>query len=517
MTLSRGFPIIVACVTLLATPGVQAQVVPPPERKRFEPTAVIALAFSPDGKTVAAVTADGAARFWDAASGKERLKWEAHKGGAYAAAFSPDGKVFATAGHDKLIRLWDEEGKERARLAGHEKEIACVAFSPDGKTLVSGGLDGTIRFWGLGTGKEQRKVQAHGEGVLSLRYSQDGKVLASAGMMRSVVANIDLVHADRPILWDGPTGRELRKLEAEAGVADLTADGRALATLGYKTVVEQRADGGITLKQTMHFGILDAFTGRPLFKLSPAVCSCFAFSPDGRALATADNFDTVQLWELATGKEAAKRKKEPGGVLLFSPDGQRLATGTKEGRVVILDVHRPEPLPKDLDKLWDVLGGDDAAAAHLAIGSLTADPARAVAFLKDRLKPAVAKVDPQQVRKLIADLDHEDFATRESATRELTKLADDAEPMLREVLASGKPSLETGKRLEAVLAVVKPRLPVAGEALRSVRCIQVLEGIGTREAREVLEQLAGGAPGARQTQEAKLALERLARRTAASR
>src|SRR5262249_28782096 len=92
----------------------------------------------------------------------------------------------------------------------------------------------------------------------------------------------------------------------------------------------------------------------------------------------------------------------------------------------------------------------------------------------------------------------------ESATALLRKALDD------------KQSLEVRRRLEDLLAHGPKPLPT-GEALRQMRALEVLEMIGTPEARQVLGALARGAPGARMTQEASAALERLARQTAKSR
>jgi WD40 repeat protein len=64
-----------------------------------------------------------------------------------AVAFAPDGKTVASAGKDRLVRLWDfATGRELRRFAGHGEQVECVLFTRDGKTLVSGAYDGTIRF-----------------------------------------------------------------------------------------------------------------------------------------------------------------------------------------------------------------------------------------------------------------------------------------------------------------------------------------------------------------------------------
>jgi hypothetical protein len=167
--------------------------------------------------------------------------------------------------------------------------------------------------------------------------------------------------------------------------------------------------------------------------------------------------------------------------------------------------------PGDLEALWKTLAGEDARRAHQATWALAATPEKAVPWLANRLRPAPAP-DRERIGQLIADLGADQFAVREGAVRDLEQLGDQAVPALRQLL-HGKPSLEARRRAEALLAgreVVRSR-----EALRAVRAIQTLERIGSREARVVLEGVAKGAPEARQTQEAKASLERLAKRGAA--
>src|SRR5262249_11604410 len=113
---------------------------------------------------------------------------------------------------------------------------------------------------------------------------------------------------------------------------------------------------------------------------------------------------------------------------------------------------------------------------------------------------------------LIADLDSDRFAVRQKATEELERLEELAAPALRQAL-EGKPSLEAGRRIRALLERVRTIPP--RESLRGLRAIETLECIGTPDAQQVLKSLAQGTPEARLTQEAKAALQRLAKRPAA--
>jgi HEAT repeat protein len=141
---------------------------------------------------------------------------------------------------------------------------------------------------------------------------------------------------------------------------------------------------------------------------------------------------------------------------------------------------------------------------------MVAEGDRAVSFLKERLPPADG--NPERIRQLIRDLDHQRFAVREKATRELERLGPVAEPALRNALQKTH-SPEVRTRVTAILARQKATTPLAGSAeeLRTVRSVQVLEYIGSAGARDVLQSLAGGAERARITQEARAALKRLSR------
>jgi len=163
----------------------------------------------------------------------------------------------------------------------------------------------------------------------------------------------------------------------------------------------------------------------------------------------------------------------------------------------------------DLAALWSDLASDDAAKAYKAIWKLVSGAKQSVPFLAEKLK-AAAGVDAQRVEQLIKALDSDKFAEREQAVAELEKLAERAEPALKKLLEE-QPSPEARRRAEAILA--KLGGPVtSSEQLRALRAIEALEHIGTPEARQVLERLATGAAGARETADAKRSVERLKRK-----
>jgi hypothetical protein len=200
--------------------------------------------------------------------------------------------------------------------------------------------------------------------------------------------------------------------------------------------------------------------------------------------------------------------------LAFSADGKRLATAGPDGAIVWDLTQDEKPLPKDLkltakelDGLWSDLGGTDGNKVYAAVRMLRADPEHAIPFLRERLKPPSEGLDEKKVKKLIADLDADEFQVREAAAKELAKIGKPAESLLRAALA-GSPSAEVKGRVERLLQAIGEE-SLTPEQQRDVRAVRVLEQAGTPEARKLLETLTGGSATWWVMREAKAALERL--------
>ena len=171
-----------------------------------------------------------------------RPKWS-HMGlgeQACALAFSPDGKTLARAGW-KTVTLWRAEDGEPIRTLHPTKgTIFALAFTPDGQTLVGGGniptadinhQAGLVTLWNVETGEIIHTLEGHRGGVHAVAMAPDGKTVASGGD-GPVLA---LPGATRVIsevrLWDIATGRLLRTFHGESGVVRGLAfapDGRRL-------------------------------------------------------------------------------------------------------------------------------------------------------------------------------------------------------------------------------------------------------------------------------------------------
>jgi hypothetical protein len=242
-------------------------------------------------------------------------------------------------------------------------------------------------------------------------------------------------------------------------------------------------------------------------------------SPDGRTLYL--SFDTCEVvaFEVATGQPRRNLYGHGSfvGSLAMTPDGRRLIAGCNDASAYLWDATparaakpRKEPLTAaGADELWAALGGPEAQPAYAAMADLAAAPDRAVALVRRELKPAPAAPTNAELDRAFADLDNEDFATREKTSRRLAEWGELAVPGVRKRLAKAE-SAEVRRRALDFLdrfdpATLKP------DRLRQLRAVELLEGVATPAAKELLSELAKGAAEAPLSREAAAALERLRR------
>ena len=185
---------------------------------------VLDLAFSPDGRVLAASCQAGEVKVFDPANGQELARLEGGPDPVPCLAFSPDSRLLATACGDQ-IRLWAAGTYRLVRtITGRHEPIQALAFSPDGRLLASGSQDCRIRVWQADGATSPLTLPGHVDPVTALAFSpDDGRTLASASWDRTVR------------LWHLRTAQELLRLEAHTGKVHAVAfspDSTTLASGG---------------------------------------------------------------------------------------------------------------------------------------------------------------------------------------------------------------------------------------------------------------------------------------------
>jgi WD40 repeat protein len=501
---------------------------------------VYSVAFSPDGKTLAGCV-NNAVRLWDAETGEERLPRDGHRAAVDALALSPDGTWLASGDEDGTVLLWDlRSGKVRQALATSEERwmggrepladwVCSLGVSRDGKTLAAGCYHGTVFLWETASGKVLRTLEAD-RAVFSVVFPPVGGGLVLGGSVlcsqsetgqetMRFMGHDNLVYSvalspdgmtlysgsrDKTIrLWKAETGKEYFRLEghtASVCAIALAADGRTLASAGE--------DGSLLLWELA--------TGRRIFVLEghkEAVLSV-VISPDGRTLVSGGADGSIRLWETGVGKPFHRLDGNGGAVraLAVSRDGKSLASAHANSTVLVWDmasIRHPATWSSAVPSTavcWDLLASADADRAWPVIRHYMSD----VTFLREHLKPI--PVDEKRIRQAVRELDHEEIAVREKAAQALLEMGEIASIAIARAM-HGTDSAEVKTRCETIFEAIDRPFPVTGsELLRRWRAIQVLERIGSPEAREVLDMLAKESTSLRERREAQAAIDRLDKR-----
>ncbi|WP_237396699.1 hypothetical protein [Okeania sp. KiyG1] len=309
---------------------------------------VMGVAFSPDGETIASASRDNTVTLWKQ---KEQLlqTLQGHDDLVIGVAFSPDGEVIASASHDNTVKLWNRQGKLLQTLNGHDNWVNGVAFSPDGEIIASASSDKTVKLWNR-QGKLLQTLNGHNNWVNGVAFSPDGEIIASASSDKTVK------------LWNrqGQLLQTLTGHEYSVFSVALSNDGETIAsTSSDKTVklwnlkrkelqtlthhqnwvngVAFSPDGGIIASASSDKTVkLWNRQGQLLQTLTGHEYSVFgvAFSPDGETIASTSTDDTVKLWNLQgqllqtlTGHENEIYS------VAFSPDGEIIATASADNTV----------------------------------------------------------------------------------------------------------------------------------------------------------------------------------------
>ena len=237
---------------------------------------VVSLAFSHDGRLVAATGNARETVVWNAATRKiVKLLGPADPMGNLGVAFSPDDRLLGTAGIDGKVRLYD---LRTTRLTGSMEgngSLQDLDFSSDGKRIAAAGLGGDIAIWNLARPTLERTIH-HKDAILSIRFSPDGKEIATGDLP----GNVDF--------WNATTGRQV---------------GRALGS-----------QNGYVLSVT--------------------------YNPSGTEVVSTSSDGKLRLWDLASGKliGAPLPGADTGGWGTFLPNGKQVIAVFGSGTGVVWNV-----------------------------------------------------------------------------------------------------------------------------------------------------------------------------------
>ncbi len=317
--------------------------------------AVLALAFSPDGHSLASAGSDQVICLWDLSQRRPRLRLTGHSAAVTAVAFSPDGRRLASGSLDGTVRLWDPaDGRMLREITGHRGEVFTVAFHPLRPELAVGTRlsrqpteAGEIQVWNVETGRALRSLTGHHGAVNCVAFSPDGQLLASASEDQTIV------------LWNDHDGKPAHTLSlAQAGAPARTAN-RMLRFRDVKTGQESSLLLHVSSAQRLRFsrdgkrlaaavadGTVhwwDVSTTKEGISLAAheGAAYAIAINPSGTVVASAGMDRVVKLSSMATGSELGSYLGHRSQIneLAYSPDGKWLASGDDDG---LIKLWRPD-------------------------------------------------------------------------------------------------------------------------------------------------------------------------------
>jgi RNA polymerase sigma factor (sigma-70 family) len=527
------------------------------------------LAYSPDGKYLATASEDRTVWLREAATGRPLFHFQEPTNQVVHLAFSPDSKTLAAPGVQQEVWLWDTatgkllhhlkyDVRNRAGggfLESDDTSRSFVCFSPDGSECHRFSTSRTFSLISWNTNTGQQVFQCR-----SLRLADTAtRGSAADGGMRPLPTTIYLtwvaVTADlqrmaismreTTVLLPKGFARTLAGVpvfrnepppdsffQRLRGSSRPTPEENILLSTPPVAPLFFSPDGSLLATGRQGNGpacLWDTATGkllRPLQGMTNYV-ETMAFSADGQYLAVPDNSQNsyaVKIFATASGKPCLQLKMPtPAVTLAFSPDRRRLATGHADSTVLVWDIPAvlspvtlttpaAAPARTGLDLLWEEMGLVYATQAQAAVQKMIDQPGPAVAFLATKLKPSKART-AEEVKQIMLGLDGNSEVQEKAVQQAWEVLANNDETALEQLrrFSPSSPSLQVAELVETLR---RPSAVVTfPPVLQRLRAIQVLERIGTPEARKLLETLSGGMATGRDTRAARAALERLQRKT----
>ena len=285
---------------------------------RNDYTAIDDIAFHPTNDSIlAAASKCGEPRIWNTQTGKRIAELRGHRQAVMAIAFSPDGRRLYTGGDEGVLHVWiAESGNLSEQLHGHAGRVTRIRPSSDGKELLTLSDDKTIRRWAAGADAAFDAQRSSDTYVYAFAISPDGTTLAMGAPNGEVS------------VWDAQAGtmkNQFHCLEDGANAVALNPDGSRLVAVNWGTKVPILDAGTGAVVRS-----LEGFEGGS---------SGCAWSADGRLIAAASRRNFVFVWEAESGRLVQKIDCGSGTYFVqFSPDSRYLAAAGNDGKISVWDV-----------------------------------------------------------------------------------------------------------------------------------------------------------------------------------
>lgn len=306
---------------------------------------IMSTAYSPDGKYIASVLMNRKLKLWETATGNLLKQWSPHDHWINAVIFTKDSKSIITGSKDRTIKIWETEtGKLLKTISGIKGEVRSLKASPNGKLLAAGigsmdfKANNSASVWDLASGKLLKTFTNHVWAVHTIDFSPDSKRLVSgSGTYNIAFDNLIQIHD----IDSGESLFTLKSFSAPINQSVFSPDGKLIAS-AMKNNTIQIWDRGTTSPLRILQGPFESIDS-------------LAFSPDGKILCAGSKFLTVYLWDTSTWKIIKTLKgiitKQKNMQILhyvhslsFSPDGKYLATPGEYQSLLVWDVATGEKI-----------------------------------------------------------------------------------------------------------------------------------------------------------------------------